>query len=132
MSSARIAADPDVQKGAIDESVRVRLTAMTSRDPDRNPEAELQDALRQLPIDQAIATAASDAHAVLDIVLNAADAEAANRALVVRYGFSEVQAWAVMDVQFRRLTSVDRRKIEQRHLELSEHVAALERELGRG
>lgn len=105
---------------------------MTSRDPDRNPEVELQDALRQLSIYEAIASAASDAHAVLDIVMNAPDPEAASRALSSRYGFTEVQAWAVMDIQFRRLTSVDRRKIEQHHLELSEHVAALERELGRG
>lgn len=45
--------------------------------------------------------------------------------------FSEVQAWAVMDVQFRRLTTTDRHKIEQRHIELDERVAVLERELGR-
>jgi DNA gyrase subunit A len=111
---------------------RGTLTLMTNRDPVRQPEIELQDALRQLHIYEAIATAASDAHAVLDIVLNAADPEAANRALIDRYAFSEVQAWAVMDVQFRRLTSADRRKIKQRHLELSEHVASLERELGQG
>jgi DNA gyrase subunit A len=105
---------------------------MTSQDPDRNPEVELQDALRQLHIYEAIATAAGDAHAVLDIVLTSPDPDAANRALVGRYAFSEVQAWAVLDIQFRRLTSTDRRKMEQRHHEVGEQVAALERELGRG
>lgn len=48
-----------------------------------------------------------------------------------RYGFTEVQAWAVMEVQFRRLTATDREKIEQRHHDLGEWVKDLERQLGR-
>lgn len=102
---------------------------MTRRDPDLTPEVDLQNALRQVEIYEAIATAANDAHAVLDIMLGASDPEAAHRALVDRYDYTEVQAWAVMEVQFRRLTSSDRRKIEQRHRELGELVAVLEREL---
>ena len=102
---------------------------MTSRDPDLTPEVELQNALRLVEIYEAIATAAADAHAVLDIMLNASDPEAAHQALVDRYDFTEVQAWAVMEVQFRRLTSADRSKIEQRHLELQEWVATLGRDL---
>ena len=104
---------------------------MTSRDREFSPEEDLQDVLRQVQIYEAIATAASDAHAALDIMLTAADPEAANRALVDRYAFTEVQAWAVMDVQFRRLTATDREKVEQRHHELGERVKDLERELGR-
>lgn len=102
-----------------------------NRDPESDPEADLQDVLRQVHIYEAIATAASDARAVLDVMLTAADPEAANRALVDRYAFTEVQAWAVMDVQFRRLTVTDRKKIEQRLHELRERVNDLERQLGR-
>lgn len=104
---------------------------MTSRDPEFSPEEDLQDVLRQVHIYEAIATAASDAHAVLDIMLTASDPDAANRALVDRYAFTEVQAWAVMDVQFRRLTATDREKIERRRHELGEQVNDLERQLGR-
>lgn len=104
---------------------------MTSRDPEFSPEEDLQDVLRQVHIYEAIATAASDAHAVLDIMLTASDPDAANRALADRYAFTEVQAWAVMDVQFRRLTATDREKIEQRRHELGERVNDLERQLGR-
>jgi len=104
---------------------------MTSRDPEPTAEVELQDVLRQVYIYEAITTAASDAHAVLDIMLSASDPDAAHRALVDRYAFTDVQALAVIDVQFRRLTSADRRKIEQRHHELGERVTVLEQELGR-
>jgi DNA gyrase/topoisomerase IV subunit A len=104
---------------------------MTSRDPEFSPEEDLQDLLRQVHIYEAIATAASDARAVLDIMLTASDPDAANRALVDRYAFTEVQAWAVMDVQFRRLTATDREKIEKRRHELGERVNDLEQQLGR-
>ena len=50
---------------------------------------------------------------------------------VYRYAFTEVQGWAVMDVQFRRLTATDGQQTEQRHHELAERVKDLERELGR-
>jgi DNA gyrase/topoisomerase IV subunit A len=102
-----------------------------NRDPESDPEADLLDVLRQVHIYEAIATAANDARAVLDVMLTAADPQAANRALVERYAFTEVQAWAVMDVQFRRLTATDRKKIEQRLHELGERVKDLERQLGR-
>ena len=104
---------------------------MMNRDPEFGPEDDLQDVLRQVHIYDAIAVAASDAHAVLDVMLTAANPEAANRALVDRYAFTEVQAWAVMDVQFRRLTATDRKKIEQRHRELGQRVQDLEQQLGR-
>ena len=104
---------------------------MTSRDPETTAEGDLRDALRQVHIYEAIAIAASDAHAVLDIMLSASDPDAAYRALEDRYDFTEVQVWAVMDLQFRRLTSTDRHEIEQRHNEVTARVTALERELGR-
>ena len=66
---------------------------------------------------------------MLDCVLDAADPEAARRALEGRFGFNETQAWAVMDVQFRRLTLTDRNKIKQRQRELAARVAALEERL---
>lgn len=105
---------------------------MVKPDPEPSPEEDLQDALRQVHIYDAIATAASDAHAVLDVMLAAPNPDAANQALVDRYAFSEVQAWAVMDVQFRRLTAADRKKIEQRHHELRQRIQDLEQQLGRG
>jgi DNA gyrase subunit A len=104
---------------------------MTNRDPEFGPEEELQDVLRQAHIYEALSNAASDAHAVLDLMLTAADPSAANRTLMDRYAFSEVQARAVSELQFRRMTAEDRTKIEQRHDELRERIEDLERQLGR-
>ena len=64
-------------------------------------------------------------------MLSASAPDAAFRALKHRYAFTEVQATAVMDVQFRRMTSTDRRNIEQKRHELAARVAVLEEELGR-
>lgn len=50
----------------------------------------------QLLIYQALTVAADDAHTVLDAVVGASDPDAARRALELRYGFTETQAWAVM------------------------------------
>lgn len=92
--------------------------------PESSPEDELRNARLQALIYQAIVTAANDAHAVLDLLLEAADPDDARQRLQDRYRFTEVQATAVLDVQFRRLTSVDRHKIDTHLHELEAHVDA--------
>jgi DNA gyrase subunit A len=94
--------------------------------PERNAEDELRNARLQMLIYEAIAIAASDAHTVLATVMGASAPEAAGRALQDRYGFTEVQASAVMDVQFRRLTSTYLHKIEEYRHELAARVSVLE------
>jgi len=101
------------------------LTLVTNRESESTVEAELSTALQQLHVYEAVVVAANDAHAVLDAILEASDPEAALVALRRRYGFTEVQGWAVMEVQFRRMTAADRRKIEQRRDELAALVAGL-------
>ena len=109
----------------------VTLLTMTDRDPELSADVELRNAQYQLRIYEAIAIATNDAHGALEAVLGASDPDAARRALQHRYGFTELQATAVMDMQFRRVTAIDREKIEQRHQELASRVTALEAELGR-
>jgi DNA gyrase/topoisomerase IV subunit A len=104
--------------------------AVTGRDPELTAEVELRNALYQLQVYEAIAVATNDAHSTLDAMLGASDPGAAQRELKERYGFSDIQAAAVMDVQFRRVTAIDRQKIEQRRRELAERVRVLEKELG--
>lgn len=66
---------------------------------------------------------------MLDAILGASDPDVARRALEHRYGFTEMQAWAVMDVQFRRKTAMDRKKIERGRREFAARVADLEEEV---
>lgn len=102
---------------------------MTGRDPELTAGLELQNSLYELRVYEAIAVATNDAHGTLDAMLGASDPEAAGRALQRRFGFSELQAIAVMDLQFRRVTAIDRQKIEQRRQELAARVVALEADL---
>lgn len=98
--------------------------------PELTADDKRRNALLQMQIYEAIATVANDSHAVLDTVLNASDPDAARRALEDRYGFTETQARAVMDLQFGRLTSTDRHTFEQHRQELAARVAALDENLG--
>ncbi len=102
---------------------------MTERDPELSAGVELRNTQYQLQIYEAIAVATNDAHGALDTVLGASDPDAARRALQQRYGFTELQATAVMDMQFQRVTAIDREKIEQRRQELAARVVALKAEL---
>ena len=93
-------------------------------------DVELRNTRYELGVYEAIGAAANDAHGTLETMLTASDPEAARHALQQRYGFTEVQSLAVMDMQFRRLTATDREKIEQRRHELAQRVRFLEAELG--
>ena len=103
---------------------------MTGRDPELTADVELRDALYQLQVYEALAVATNDAHGALDAILGASDSESGRRALEERFGFTEMQATAVLDLQFRRVTEIDRQKIEQRRQELCDRVLLLEAELG--
>lgn len=98
---------------------------MTSPYP--TPDAELQDMRAHLHAHEAIAIASKDAHNVLDVVLNAADSDAACRALIDRYGFTEAQARTVTDVQVHRLSQSGLAHTERRCLQLSRRITAGER-----
>ena len=105
---------------------------MRGQDPDVTAEDELRSMRQQLHIYEAVSTAAGDAHAVLDVLLDSSDPDAARHALELRYGFTQEQAWAVIEVQLRRMTELDRHKIEQRREELMSRLAALEAEVDGG
>jgi DNA gyrase subunit A len=103
---------------------------MTPRDPELSADDELQSLQYQVQVYEALAVAIGDARAVVDAMLEASNPEAARQALERRYGFTEMQARAVMELQFRRVTALDRQRIEQRRHELAARVAVLEEELG--
>lgn len=66
---------------------------------------------------------------VLDVILDAPHSAAARAVLGQRYGFTKVQSSAVMDVQFRRMTSADRENLEKLRADAMAEVAALEAEI---
>ena len=90
----------------------------------------LVDEIRQtedrLRIYEALTQALSEPHAVLDVLLHADDTAAAMDALRERFDFDEIQATAVTELQFRRVTPVEQGKIRDGRDELRERLSYLQ------
>ena len=98
---------------------------MTGRDPELTTGVEPRNFLYESQVYGAIAVAMNDAHGTLGPILAASDPEAAGRALRHRFGFTELQSVAVMDMESRRVKGIDREKIEQRRQELAARVVVM-------
>lgn len=78
-------------------------------DPPLSDEIErAEDKLRVL---EAIAIACREPRAVLDVIVDADDSDSARVALRERFGLDEIQAIALMDLQYRFMTLADRRRL---------------------
>lgn len=55
---------------------------------------------------------------IIAIIRNSRDTETAKGELIVAFGFSEIQAQAILDMQIKRLTGLERQKIEDEYREL--------------
>ncbi len=63
---------------------------------------------------------------VIRTIRSSDSAEAARGALMERFGLSEVQAQAILDMQLRRLAALERQKIEDEYQEIMQRIAYLE------
>lgn len=63
---------------------------------------------------------------VIQTIRSSDSAEAARSALVERFGLSEVQAQAILDMQLRRLAALERQKIEDEYTEIMGRIAYYE------
>ncbi len=79
----------------------------------------------QLHVLDGLVVAAQDPRAVLDLILDSDDVEVAAELLRERLGLTEIQARAVLDMQFRRATRVDRNKVIERRDELGDQLSYL-------
>ncbi|MHB9027409.1 MAG: DNA gyrase subunit A [Candidatus Latescibacterota bacterium] len=61
---------------------------------------------------------------IINLIRNSADTEAAKTGLMETFGLSEIQAQAILDMQIKRLTGLERQKIEDEYREL---LALMER-----
>jgi DNA gyrase/topoisomerase IV subunit A len=87
--------------------------------------AEIQNAREQLASYEALGRVFEDPHLVIDLLLGADSPESATDLLRERFGLSKVQTSAVLDLQFRRATRRDRRRIVGETLRLREHLDSL-------
>ncbi|HPH96374.1 MAG TPA: DNA gyrase subunit A [Anaerolineaceae bacterium] len=63
---------------------------------------------------------------IIQTIRQSPDAEQARDRLISRFGLSEVQAQAILDMQLRRLAALERQKIEDEHRETMQRIAYLE------
>lgn len=91
----------------------------------RRTQFELDKALRRQHILDGLLIALANLDAVIETIRRSPDADTARTELMTRFGLSELQATAILDMQLRRLAALERQKIEDEHREISEHIEYL-------
>jgi DNA gyrase subunit A len=93
---------------------------------DWTPQNRLRAARQREEVVSAIVAGLSDWRRMLEVVESCVSEEEARDSLCRTFGLSPVQARAVMDTQFRRLTAMDRERIAAELVELHREIQELE------
>ena len=92
----------------------------------RRSRHELEKARHRAHILEGLLIALQYLDAVIALIRQAPDATVAHQRLMERFGLSDLQAQAILDMQLRRLAALERDKIEQEHAKVLETIAYLE------
>ena len=87
---------------------------------------DLKKARARLEVLEGLRIAIDNLDRVIQIIRGSADVEEARMSLIAEFGFSLVQAQAILDMQLRRLAALEREKLENEYKELLEIVERLE------
>ncbi|MBF2001259.1 MAG: DNA gyrase subunit A [Synechococcales cyanobacterium C42_A2020_086] len=107
-------------KQALQVFVDFRIETIT-----RRTRYELRKAEERDHVLQGYLIALENLDAIIDLIRRAADAPTARQELIERYGLSDVQADAILQMQLRRLTALEAEKIQQEHADLQLKIADL-------
>ncbi len=91
----------------------------------RRTKFELAKAEARAHILEGLRIALDNIDAIIDLIRNSENTEAAKFGLMEKFGLSEVQAIAILDMQIKRLTGLERQKIEDEYMELIELMERL-------
>lgn len=92
----------------------------------RRTQFELEKAKHRAHILEGLLIAQANIDEVIKTIRNSPDSDVAKERLMSRFKLSDIQAQAILDMQLRRLSQLEREKIEQEHKELMERIAYLE------
>ncbi|MDM8528344.1 DNA gyrase subunit A [Anaerolineales bacterium HSG24] len=92
----------------------------------RRIEFDLNKAKQRAHILEGLRIALNHLDEVIKTIRASADTETAREQLMVKFGLSEVQAQAILDMQLRRLAALERQKIEDEYRGLLTVIAELE------
>jgi DNA gyrase subunit A len=88
---------------------------------------ELRQAEARLHVLEGLMIALRNLDAVIKLIRAAKDADAARTELMARFKLTQIQAQAILDLTLRRLTSLERDKIEAEHKEIQETIVRLKK-----
>lgn len=92
----------------------------------RRTQFELDKALKRQHILAGLLIALDNLDAVIETIRKSPDADTARAQLVERFGLTEPQANAILDMQLRRLAALERQKILDEYGEVTAHIAYLQ------
>ena len=93
----------------------------------RRTRFELRQAEARLHVLEGLMIALKNLDAVIKLIRAAKDAETARNGLMKQFSLTQIQAQAILDLTLRRLTSLERDKIEAEHKETTETIKALKK-----
>ncbi len=91
----------------------------------RRTKFELDRAERRAHVLEGYLIALDHLDDVIALIRAAADTDSARSQLMSRFGLSEVQAQAILDMRLRALTGLERKRIKDEHADLMERIAEL-------
>jgi DNA gyrase subunit A len=108
-------------KRALQIYIEHRLEVIT-----RRTQFELAKAKARAHVLDGLLIALANLDDVIQTIRQSPDADVAKERLISRFGLSDIQAQAILDMQLRRLAALERQKIEEEHRKLVELIAHLE------
>ncbi|MBI2404719.1 DNA gyrase subunit A [Candidatus Gottesmanbacteria bacterium] len=107
-------------KTILEEYLKHRLEVVK-----RRSEFELKEAKAREHILEGLKIAVDHIDEVISIIKKSKDADEAKQKLMSRFGLSDIQATAILDMQLRRLAALERQKIEDELAMIRETIAYL-------
>jgi DNA gyrase subunit A len=92
----------------------------------RRTRFELDKAKKRAHILEGLLIAIANLDEVIRIIRSSEDTDAAKLRLMERFGLSEEQSQAIVDLRLRNLTALERHKLEEEHRDLLERISYLE------
>ena len=107
-------------KEIIAEYLKHRFIVIT-----RRTQFDLEKAEKRAHILQGYRIALKNIDRIIEIIRGSADGNTAREVLIEKYGFSDVQSRAILDMKLQRLTGLEREKIDAEYIEIEKYILEL-------
>lgn len=92
----------------------------------RRTQYELDIALNRLHIVEGLRIAIDHLDEIIDLIRSSHDREEARQGLITRFGLTEIQANAILDMRLAQLTGLERNRLEEEYRDLLARIADFE------